>query len=228
MQSDVYHCSSRRIWGPLKPFSGSHGVPYLYAARDRLMSYLFAVNEGRSLGDFSYCPGRNEQTGKVFICERYSGAFEESYKGCHAFLYSLPEESFKQETPWPEEVVSTQPVTPHVVTPLGEMSEILLEERDRGNIEVYLYPDKPSFIPKGDEDLICRALVWSKTFGSDVLDTFKKVHPALFEKAIDLLNNEKEMVHAAERWSQTPCLIKCVQSLKKVFPNRFPKDPKPA
>ncbi|MCP4354219.1 MAG: hypothetical protein GY793_01055 [Proteobacteria bacterium] len=167
----------------LYPQVGTHGKLWVYAAKDIVMSAIFAVNKRKCFGDFSLGIGRNPKTGKPYVCERYIGAFEDAYSGVQASIYILDGSSFKEGlTQWNEEVVSSETAKVKKEIKISNMKDHLNSLHKKEELEIYIYPDRPSWVPKDDQDLIDKAYLFSKTHGKSVWIQFERLHPHLMKK----------------------------------------------
>jgi len=74
----VYHSSPKQHIKIFEPNVSTHGKSWVYATKDKVMSLLFISGIG---GDFTCQVGRDPETGRPYICERFKGAFDFRYKG---------------------------------------------------------------------------------------------------------------------------------------------------
>lgn len=177
---EVYHASRRQGLREIRPRRSTHGR-WVYATTDPVMAACFLGNLG---GDFTCAVGRDPESGKPFICERFSGAFRLRYRGVRGSIYVLPGDTFLEgKTPWEEEVVSPVPVVPLREIRVDDAAEYLLELEREGKLLIVRYPRKIAGIPEDDEDLVRRAVVWYWRFGPSVLEELGKYHPRLLPRA---------------------------------------------
>ena len=173
----VYHASRVQGLKRIVPRRSTHGQPWIYATRDPVMAAVFLGMEG---GDFTCAVGRDPGTGKPFICVRFAGAFELRYAGVRGSIYILPGEKFLAgKTSWDEELVCAEPVTPLEEIKVADAKSHLLELAHAGELIIKFYPEKIAGIPEDDEDLVYRAVVWSRKFGESVIEELRKYHPHL-------------------------------------------------
>jgi hypothetical protein len=183
MQSIVYHGSSKRGMKEIKPQDGSHGKKWVYGTKDLVVSACFITGFGG--GDFAYYKGRDVQTGKFCICERFQGAFEKLFQGVKGSIYELASETFKENmTQWQEEVVSEQAVTPLREIKIENNFDFLSEFEKNGELIIKRFPEKTKEIPDDDEDLVFRAIIWSKQFDRNVIEKFIKMHSVLYQALV--------------------------------------------
>ncbi len=152
----------------------------MYATADPVLAACFLGNRG---GDFTCAVGRDPETGKPFICERFAGAFELRYRGVRGSIYVLPGEGFRAgETGWEEELVCPAPVVPLREIRVNDAAEYLRGLEREGKLLIVHYPRKIAGIPEDDEDLVRRAAIWYRRFrpfGFLVLRELGKYHPHL-------------------------------------------------
>jgi len=184
MKQNVYHSSYTSDIKTLEPVSAVHGVPYLYAAKDPVISVVFMTNKKNNNGDLSYWKGRNPETGKVAIVERYSGAFRDLYDGVSGSVYTLSGDTFVEgKTRWSEEVVSEAQVLVLEETKITNIFDYLKSLEKESRLEIYEYPLRPECVPVNDKDLIVHAFRYGR------MDVIEKLHPKLFKKIQDFLES---------------------------------------
>jgi len=153
----VYHASRHRGLRRLVPRPSTHGQPWVYACKDRVMAALFLSGAG---GDLTCAVGREEETGLPYVCERFSGAFEHRYAGAQGSIYELRAEPFLEgKTSWEEEVVSPTAVSPLDEIEIDDAATYIRGLQDEGRMPIYLYPSRPRGIPDDDEDLVMQGIV---------------------------------------------------------------------
>mgnify|MGYP007109717763 CR=1 FL=1 len=166
----------------LKPRRSTHGR-WVYATKDPVLAACFLGSLG---GDFTCAVGRDPDTGKPYICERFQGAFELRYRGVSGSIYVLPGGSFLEgKTPWEEEVVSPEPVVPLREIRVPDAAEYLLRRELEEKLLIVRYPRRIAGIPEDDEDLVCRAVIWYRRFrplGFLVLRELSRYHPHLLPR----------------------------------------------
>ena len=166
----------------LKPRRSAHGR-WVYATKDPVLAACFLGSLG---GDFTCAVGRDPDTGKPYICERFQGAFELLYRGISGSIYVLPGESFQEgKTPWEEEVVSPEPVVPIREIRVPDAAEYLLGLERVRKLLIVRYPGRIAGIPEDDEDLVCRAMIWYRRFrplGFLVLRELSRYHSHLLPR----------------------------------------------
>jgi len=175
----VYHASSIRELTRLEPRASTHGT-WLYAVGDPVLAACFLSGTG---GDLTCAVGRERETGRVYVCERFAGAFAHRYAGKPGSIYRLSADGFvAHRTPWEEECVCD-----HAVRTCGETyiedAAVHLERLARaGDLVLVHYPERIDGIPANDADLIDRAVVWLDRFGPDALRPFETYHPELLPR----------------------------------------------
>ena len=185
MNKNVYHSSYTSDLKILEPASAVHGIPYLYAAKDPVISIVFMTNKKNNRGDLSYWKGRNPETGKVAIVERYPGAFKDLYDGVSGSIYTLSGDTFMEnKTQWNEEVVSETAVQILEETKIENIFDYLKKLKQNDELEIYEYPSRPKCVPTNDRDLIIHAIRYRK------METLEKLYPKLFKKVQDFLESE--------------------------------------
>ena len=185
----VYHSSKKQGLKVLKPNVSTHGENWVYATASLEMSAVFLSGRG---GDLTCQVGRDDTTGKVFICERFKDAFEYRYNEISGSIYLLPENKFiKEKTEWGEEVVSETEVEVIEEIKIDDVKSYILNLIKKEKITFARFPNKIVGLPDDDEDLVFRGIVWSRQFGETILDDFKKLHPNLLDRIHEGLESGK-------------------------------------
>lgn len=182
----VYHASQQDGLSEIKPRKSTHQVPWVYATTEIALAALFLNHDG---GDLSCATGLSN--GKIYIFERWDGAFDHRYKGRYGSIYLLPGEHFRRgRTSFTGEVVSevTVPVLREIQVP--EIKTYLFELELNGKLQVYLHDNRPGWIPEDDQDLVDRVVAWSQRPGDRTLDYVKKYHPHLITRIQDQVGVE--------------------------------------
>ena len=154
----VYHASAQSGLEQLVPRESTHQKPWVYATTELAISAIFLSHGG---GDLSCSSGL--RNGKVFIYERWSGAFDAQYSGKGGSIYGLPGTTFQRgRTSFTGEVISevAVPVLREIV--VGDAKSFLMDLQDAGQVLIFLHGQRPSWISKDDQDLVDRVVQWSK------------------------------------------------------------------
>jgi len=182
----VYHSSQRQGLIQIEPRTSTHGVPWVYACWDRIMSAVFLGTKG---GDFTCAVGRDHNTGLPYICERFEGALNLRYKGVSGSIYTLPGATFEAGmTSFPEEVVSEAAAIPVHEEQVADAKQFLLGLGDANQILLVRYPDRVAGIPQDDQDLVEKAALWIRQYGDRFQDQVKRYHPSLVSRVLEKLD----------------------------------------
>lgn len=185
----VFHSSTKQNLKVLKPNKSTHDKDWIYATTTIEMSAVFLSGKG---GDLTCQVGRDQKTGKVFICERFKDAFDYRYNNCSGSIYLLPGKKFKKnKTGWDEEVVSIEKIKIIEEIKINNIKEYLLKLIQQERILLLRFPQKIANIPIDDEDLVYRGIIWTRQFGEKILKDFKKFHPNLLPRIEQGLKNGK-------------------------------------
>ena len=179
----VYHASPIQGLGEIKAKKGTHGKKWIYATKDPIISAMFL---GRKGGDFVCSTGLSGS--KVpYIVERFKGAFDLRYKNKKGSIYILPGSGFKEnQTSWSAEVVSEKDeMKPLEENKINSVKDYLLSLSKENKLTIKYYPDRFSWVPEDDEDLVQKAISWTKQFGNEVLEDVKKYHPDLLDRVLE-------------------------------------------
>ena len=156
------------------PNKSTHGKSWVYATKDKIMSAVFLGTEG---GDYTVQVGRDPE-GKVFLTERFEGAFELRYS-VSGSIYTLSSEGFLEDlTSWNEEVVNPSPVKIISEEHVNDVSKYLKESEVKGDIIISYFPERYR-VPIDDSDLVEKAISWVGQFGEREFEHLEKYHPEL-------------------------------------------------
>jgi len=187
----VYHSSQKQGLKKISPHKSTHGHNWVYATLDMVMAAAFLGTKG---GDFTCAVGRDSNTDKPYICERFKGAFDLRYDGVKGSIYVLPDENFmREQTLWQEEVVAEGAVEPLAEIKVDNAKQYLLKLEKSGKLNIKYYPEKIAGIPRDDSDLVKRVVVWSQKFGDEILERVKEYHPHLLSRVKKALKEEEQV-----------------------------------
>ena len=176
----VFNSSHIENFRAIIPNVSTHNENWVYATTTIEMSAVFLSGKG---GDLTCQVGRDPLTNKVFICERFKNSFEYRYNNTSGSIYLLPGDKFiKDKTGWDEEVVCSEKVDIIQEIKISNVKSYLLNLIKNDRILLVKFPNKTANIPSDDEDLVYRGITWTRQFGDDVLDDFKKLHPNLLDR----------------------------------------------
>ncbi len=191
---EVYHSSKVQGLRQIIPQKNIHRGDRvcIYAAWDIVMSVVSLVD----IGCVFFCTvGRDSETGKPFICERFKGAFDLRYGNVKGSIYVLPGEEFiEDKTKEREEVVCEVTVIPLREIRIDNVKKHLLQLVEENELIVKYYPKRIAGIPEDDEDLVHRAvsLIKQKIRPVDeVLGRIKKYHPNLLDRVLQAIEKGK-------------------------------------
>lgn len=170
----VYHGSQNPNIEILEPKVSSHGKAYVYGSVNEAVALLFLAR----WNDYIFRMGYDEE--QLYLVENFHGAFQEVFKDVKGYLYEVEGENFSQRKElWRGEVVSEKPVKVLSRRAIQDISSVLKELKE---LKIYYYPDRPSFYPEDDQDLIDRAVMNIKKFGAIQKERFLSYHHHLKER----------------------------------------------
>jgi hypothetical protein len=186
---EAYHSSQVQGLEEITPRDSTHGERWVYATRDVVMAAVFLGTLG---GDLTCAVGRDAETGKPFICERFEGAFDLRYGGVRGSIYVLPGQRFTTgKTQWDEEVVCDGAVRPIREIQVDDAKTYLLQLAQENKLIIKRYPERMPEIPGDDEDLVYRAVIWHRRSGDEILNRLKKYHPHLLARVLRAIEENK-------------------------------------
>jgi hypothetical protein len=182
----VFHASSIHGLTSIEPRRSTHGKSWVYATNE---IGVVAAYLGR-WSDLDFNQSIDDNNIPVLV-ERYPGALVKAYKNQSGSIYLLPNEIFSSgKTSFSGEVVSdkSSPVIGEII--IKDAYEFLLDLQRQGKIQIYLYPNRPSFIPKDDSDLIRKVIdsIKRNPNGKNY-ERFIQLHPKLKDTLDRALEN---------------------------------------
>ena len=175
----VYHGSKDQTLKILKSSTSTHGKKWVYATPDLAVAASFLVRAG----DFHFGIGLDDNS--VFsITERYKDSFA-LFKGAKGSIYKLSSDGFLiNQTGWNLEVVNPDNVVVLEELPVIDAFDLLQKLESEGRLKLYYYPERPSWIPANDKDLVVKAVLWNEE------KQLLKLHPHLKELLQEVQSQE--------------------------------------
>lgn len=182
----VYHASPLGGLMKIEPQRSTHGENYVYAAKSRALALIFSQKHD----DYLFHIGYDDETDELCLTERIPGVLEEVFRGKRGFLYALDAARFLSgKTPWVPELVSESAEPVIGCEEIDDCLAALLSCQARGELIVYRYPSRPSYVPDDDGDLVETTAYFLKTAKDPkTLVTYAcEKHPHLASRFIALL-----------------------------------------
>lgn len=187
----VYHASPIKGLKELIPRISTHGKNWVYATK-----YIGIV--AAYLGkwtDFDLAQGSCGDGTKIHLVERYKDAFKEIYGSSKGSIYKLNSTGFLENmTGFSREVVNPSKVAVVEEIVVDFPLEYLKSLSEKGELELFYYPNRPSCIPKDDSDLAKKAVRWIKEGKPRTKDSLLKKHPDLAERLDAALKHEQASI----------------------------------
>ena len=176
----LYHGSTIGNLNIIKPHISTHNKAYVYATN----YFGIAIGYTGKWNDFDL--GTGVYNGIPYMVERYSNAIKKIFKRT-GYIYTVDGSDFKNKCDSSTikltgfEFVSDKPVKPIGMTEIHNPYNHIMN-LDKSILTVYLYPNRPEFIPDDDHDLVEKAHKLYDQFHDDGIfkDLYKK-HPNLIK-----------------------------------------------
>ncbi len=180
MENYVYHGSPYQGLNMIKRNKSTHGKPLVYATKNKAIATIFISNKGN---DLYYYLSYNQKDNSVILVERKENMFQNIFN-ISGSIYTLNGKNFVSgQTNWSAEVVSNfDEIVIHEEC-INNVFEKLKELNNKGELKLYLYPNRPNFIPKDNSDLLSKVIKWEKQ-GINI-EMFFKIYPELKEKYLN-------------------------------------------
>lgn len=174
----VYHGSAVQGLKEIKKNKSTHGQEWVYATLSKAISIIFISNKGSDL--YYYLQGDGSNNNPVILVERKKDMFKEIFN-VSGSLYTLDSKKFVTgKTGWTAEVVSEYNEKVLKEEYIENVFEKLKKLTDSGELRMYLYPNRPNYIPIDNSDLIPKVIKWQKR-GINI-EPFFKLYPELKEQ----------------------------------------------
>lgn len=184
----VYHGSIHKGLTKIIRNKSTHGKYWVYATLSKAISIIFISNKGSDL--YYYLSGDGTENRPVILVERKAGMFKEIFN-VSGSLYTLSADNFVSgKTGWSAEVVSDFDEDVIHEEYIDNVFEKLKELNDNGELKLYLYPNRPDYIPKDNSDLILKVIKWKKR-GINI-ESFFQIYPELKEQFLDKLKEDEQ------------------------------------
>lgn len=176
----VYHGSNIGNITKFKKEKSTHGIECVYASTSEVIALIYA---SRAHGDLNFVVALSEN-GIPYIVERREGLFLRYYNR-DGYIYELDGSTFEHMSfLWDGEVISKKDVTIKNIKHIDNLLEALKEHAKKGEIVLYRYPSRPSFIPLDNSDLIDKYFYYYKKGFSNALDMLLSYYPE-FKKIVN-------------------------------------------
>ena len=184
----VYHGSTKQGLKTIRKNKSTHGREWVYATLSKAISTIFISNKGSDL--YYYLSSDGDKNHPVILVERKENMFKDIFN-ISGSLYTLSGKNFMPyKTGWSAEVVSEFDEDVIYEEHVNNVFEKLKELNEQGKLKLYLYPNRPAFIPKDNSDLIPKVIRW-KNRGINI-EPFFQLYPELKEQYLKQLKEDEK------------------------------------
>lgn len=177
----VYHGSSVPDLKLIKKHKSTRMKEWVYACYSKAISIVFISKDG---SDLFFSLSWNEKNYPIELVERKHGMFKKIFN-CSGYIYKLDASNFKEnQTGWSAEVVSDKDEKVVSSEYIENIYDELIKLDKEGLLKLYLYPNRPDYVPIDNSDLIPKVLRWYKN-GYDV-NNFYNIYPELKDIFIEV------------------------------------------
>lgn len=182
----VYHGSHIPDLKVIKPHKSTHQQNWVYATSSKAVATIFLSNKH---SDLYYYLGGNDEDNNLVLVERKKGMFKDIFN-VSGSIYKLSSKNFLNGiTGWSMEVVSNREEQVLEEEKITDVYEELIKFNDEGKIKLYLFPNRPSYIPLDNSDLIPKVIRWSKK--GLKIGNFFELYPELTDRFYEELEKTK-------------------------------------
>lgn len=173
----VYHGSNISNLKKIKPNVSTHMKKWVYATPSKAIATIFLSSKGNDL--YYYLGGSGTKESPIVLVERKKGMFKKIFN-VSGSIYKLNGNNFlENQTGWSLEVISDKEARVIDEYYVENVYEELIKLNNEGELNLYLYPNRPKNIPVDNSDLIIKVKRWEKN-GFDVQNFFD-IYPELKE-----------------------------------------------
>lgn len=181
----VYHGSYLSDLDIINPKKSTHQKEWVYATKSKTLALIFISKKGNDF--YYYLGGGGTKEDLPILVERKEGMFKDIF-GIKGSIYTLDAKNFmSNKTGWNAEVVSCLDEKVVHEEKIDNVYNKLIEVSNEGKIKLYLYPDRPDFIPIDNSDLIPKVMRWEQ-HGFNT-QKFFDFYPELKEKYFEYKNS---------------------------------------
>jgi hypothetical protein len=138
----------------------------------------------KTVAIYSFHYQEMEKNYPVELVERKPGMFKKIFN-CSGYIYKLDASNFKEnQTGWSAEVVSDKDEKVVSSEYIENIYDELIKLDKEGLLKLYLYPNRPDYVPIDNSALIPKVLRWYKN-GYDV-NNFYNIYPELKDIFIEV------------------------------------------
>lgn len=198
MNKFVYHGS---INGEIKEFvprESTQKGKYVYATESFEVAGIFGFQMSSIARTLMY-----DKSGNLVVCERIKDFMQKHDRS--VFIYKLdskPFEYFNEDNWGKNEVRTNERVKPEEVVKFDSALSMLKQFAKEGKIKLYLYPEKPDYLPSNDYDLIKNAAVIYAMNNSNacIFDELLEIHSD-FKDAVEFVKNKIDLLPESKKQS---------------------------
>ena len=177
----VYHGSKNSDLKVIKKNKSTHNTPWVYGTYSKALSLIFISSKGNDL--YYYLGGDGSKQYPYTLVERKEGMFKEIFSERGTIYYLSNKNFISGKTGWSAEVVSEYDEPVIKEERIDNVYDELIKLNDSGEIKVFLYPNRPEWLPIDNSDLISKVKKWESR-GFDI-NIFFEMYPELKEKYLE-------------------------------------------
>ncbi len=134
--------------------NNSKATPYVYATPYKTISLVFGI---KGHCDYIIHPIIDEK-GNCTIIEMSPNALANYYRNKSAYIYQVNKDEFDVQTQWRGEICSTHSIKPLSVEYIPDLEKAILQEQEKGHIQVISYDERNNQGINMDEEFASREL----------------------------------------------------------------------
>lgn len=182
----VYHGSHIPNLKVIKRNESTHMKEWVYGTYSKVVAIIFS---SPMHSDLYYFLSGNGKTTKITLVERKKGMFRKIFNTSGS-IYTLSSKNFAEgQTGWSAEVVSNYDEEVLKEEFIPNLYDELIKASKNKDINLYLYPNRPDYIPLDNSDLIPKFARYNKN--SRAVESFLQIYPELKDKLYKEIENKQ-------------------------------------
>lgn len=190
----LYHVSPVGGLKELVPHASTHGVPYVYATENPVLSLLWGSTKShRDLDGIYGMMERKDGVETPCFSEAFKNSFKERFEGESCYIYTVPADTFSHKTGFRAEQVSEVPVKVISCTKVDDLYAKFQEEIKKGNFILEEYDENDEKYVYFMKKHILGRILSSQAFDNPNAKNYNFIRekfPDLVKKVLEILEEK--------------------------------------
>lgn len=227
MEGYVYHGSPNGDIKEFEPRQSTQKGKYVYATKDFVVAGIF----GFKMSSLERSIGFSNKENIYKVIERFDKYFQKNDRPVYIYKLDGKDFDFFEDNSWGEhEVRCAKCVKPLEVIKFESGFEMLKQFEREGKIKLFLYPDKPCYLPNDDFDMfrsVAKIYAYNPSRNGLIFNKLSMLHPE-FSSVCEKLKAKMDKMDDKDKMSYAESLFdfktgKASQELYDFFENKQDK-----